>query len=74
MDVKNRNRAAQKNIEIDRALNTEQETGELLAAALAATLVEYRGHVQQCECIDAENTGGTGWRMVACWERLQGSV
>ena len=71
MDVMNRNRAAQTEVEIHRALNTEQESGELLATALAAALVEYRNHVQRCDCLDLEDTGGTGWRLVACWERLQ---
>jgi hypothetical protein len=51
---------------------TDPEEGPLLAAALAAALVEYRRHVEQGS--DPGHAGGTGtrWRMLARWEQLGG--
>jgi hypothetical protein len=46
----------------------------LLAAALAAALVEYRTFVQQRNGKGGLADGETNWRIVACWERLQGQV
>lgn len=46
--------------------------GALLAAALAATLVEYRRDAG----LQSESRGSlderSNWRTVACWERLRG--
>jgi hypothetical protein len=43
----------------------------LLAAALAATLIEYRRHVRQSQHTDTQGAG-VNWRLVARLERLRG--
>ena len=48
------------------------EDQALLAAALAAALVEYRRHARR-RSVDEHSTGvGNNWRTMACWERLRG--
>ena len=50
----------------------ELSEGALLAAALAAALVEYRNHVAQKSGQEGAARAGERWRTVGCWERLQG--
>jgi hypothetical protein len=45
---------------------------ELLAAALAATLVDYRRYIRQRGDSSGSSSVGNNWRMMACWERLRG--
>jgi hypothetical protein len=50
------------------------DAGAWLAAAVTATLIEYRRLAQQPGG-DGDSTSETNnWRMVACWERLRGGV
>ena len=53
---------------------TSMEDGALLAAALAATLVEYRTHVSQQRWHEGSAETATNWRTVACLERLRRGV
>jgi hypothetical protein len=55
----------------DRA-RTAPDHSTLLAAALAATLIEYRRCVHERCSSDGTNNAGNNWRMVACLERLRG--
>lgn len=45
---------------------------DCLAAAVVATLIEYRRHVQQRNGSDSPTNDAANWRMLACWERLRG--
>ncbi|MFC2037816.1 hypothetical protein ACFLYD_07635 [Chloroflexota bacterium] len=58
----------------ERQPRTGVEDDVLLAAALAAAMVEYRAFVQQRNGKEDSADGETNWRIVACWERLQGQV
>lgn len=48
------------------------QEGALLAAAVAAALVEYRDYVRQEDEAGGAAGVGTNWRAIACWERLRG--
>jgi hypothetical protein len=48
------------------------EDQALLAAALAAALVEYRRHVRQRSMAEHTTSAENNWRTMACWERLRG--
>ena len=52
----------------------DPEEGMLLAAALAATLVEYRHHVGQHPGYGARNRVGANWRTLGRWEQLRGQA
>jgi hypothetical protein len=54
-----------------RTIDKERE-GAVLAAALAATLVEYRRHVGRQNVHEAPEHTGANWRMVARIEQLRG--
>jgi hypothetical protein len=46
--------------------------GALLAAALAAALVEYQRYVARRNGREGAAAGSERWRTMGCWERLQG--
>jgi hypothetical protein len=48
------------------------DEGPLLAAAVAAALVEYRRHVKQYAGHSNLEGSGSNWRMVTRFEQLQG--
>ena len=50
----------------------DPEEGMLLAAALAATLVEYQNHVGQHSGHGNGNQVGANWRTIGRWEQLRG--
>jgi hypothetical protein len=50
------------------------EEEPLLAAALAAALLEYRHHVQQQRLRTGPRETGENWRLVARLERLRGQA
>jgi hypothetical protein len=50
---------------------TESSEQALLAAALAATLVEYRQHVQQRSNHTGSEGVGSNWRMMARLQQLR---
>ena len=66
------------NVISESATTTNEQTGirpddgALLAAALAATLVEYQSHVGRNREVDGSELAGTNWRIVGCMERLRG--
>lgn len=47
------------------------EEGALLAAALAAVLVQYGRDVQERNGHRRAEDAGPLWRMVGCWERME---
>jgi hypothetical protein len=52
----------------------EVEQGPLLAAALAAALVEYRRHVRQRNGYAEPDNSRTNWHMVSRLEQLWGQA
>ncbi|MFC2031159.1 hypothetical protein ACFLWA_10560 [Chloroflexota bacterium] len=50
----------------------DPEDGVLLAAALAATLVEYRHHIGRQPGHGNGNQAGVNWRTLGRWEQLRG--
>jgi hypothetical protein len=52
--------------------STQAEEGWLLAAAVAAALVEYRQQVQRQNGSTRAETGGQ-WRTLARWQQLAGA-
>jgi hypothetical protein len=52
----------------------EPEEGALLAAALAATLVEYRRHTEHRDGQAAPKSLGSNWRLVARLEQIRGRM
>jgi hypothetical protein len=53
---------------------TTPDDGALLAAVLAATLVEYQRHLQQRNGHNSSASTGNNWRMLGCMDRLRGKV
>ena len=50
----------------------DPEEGMLLAAALAATLVEYQNYVGQHPGYRTRSPVGANWRTIGRWEQLRG--
>jgi hypothetical protein len=50
------------------------EEGPMMAAALAAVLVEYRRYLRQHEGHDGPANSGTNWQMVGRLEQLRGQA
>jgi hypothetical protein len=67
LDVRARSSGA-----VERERGAHWQEGALLAAAVAAALVEYRDYVRQEEEPGGAAGVGTNWRAIACWERLRG--
>jgi hypothetical protein len=44
----------------------------VLAAVLAAALVEYGRHLEQQNGLGGSSPEGGNWRMLACLDRMQG--
>jgi hypothetical protein len=51
---------------------TIPDDGALLAAVLAATLVEYQKNVRQHNGPDSSVAVGSNWRLLGCVDRLGG--
>jgi hypothetical protein len=54
---------------VERPQSTEPE-GPLLAAILAAALVEYRRRLAKAEAIAEPGSSSTHWQTVARWQQL----
>ena len=50
------------------------EASTWLAAAVTATLIEYRRLVEERQSNNGATDDATNWRAVACWERLRGGA
>ena len=50
------------------------DEGAVLAAVLAAALVEYGRHLERPEGQDNAQHAGGNWRLLACLDRMQGKV
>lgn len=70
--MKETNTAAHTKVTMQELPGAASEDQVLLAAALAAVLVEYRRHVRQRGLDERSTSAGNNWRMMACWERLRG--
>jgi hypothetical protein len=57
-------------VRVPSMMNSEE--GVLLAAALAATLVEYRHHVGKHSGHGKRKRSEANWRTIGRWEQLQG--
>lgn len=66
---------------VSRVSETEQGTGmecldeaAVLAAVMAASLVEYRGQLERRAATNGSRGAQDTWRMLACLDRLQGKA
>jgi hypothetical protein len=48
------------------------DDGAVLAAVLAAALVEYGRHLEQPGRQGSSKAAGSNWRLLACLDRMQG--
>jgi hypothetical protein len=59
---------------MEQQAGTTPNDGALLAAALAATLVEYQRHVRENHEVDSTETAANSWRLLGCLDRMRGSA
>jgi hypothetical protein len=70
-DVRGSNVRVESRMVVEEGPGPGREDGALLAAALAAALVEYGHAVRERNGHGNDESVGPQWRMVGCWERMQ---
>jgi hypothetical protein len=61
-------------VRVEQLLGTDVAQGPLLAAAMAAVLVDYRRYLRQQNSQPHPDSSRTNWRMVSRLEQLRGQA